>query len=86
VSQGAIAHIIAGRRNAGPEMCEGIARAFKLPPEKVFRLAGLLPPARDENPSDEELQHLFDQLSVTEQEDILSWIRLKVEKNKGDKK
>ena len=81
VSQGAIAHIIAGRRNAGAEVCEGIARALRLPPEIVFRKAGLLPPARDENPTDEELLHLFDKLDEGEQEDILNWIRLKVEQN-----
>ena len=85
ISQGAIAHIINGRRNPGVDVCEGIAYAFKLPPEYVFRKAGLLPPVRDRNPTDDELLYLFDQLSENEQDDILGWIRLKVEQNKKKK-
>jgi transcriptional regulator with XRE-family HTH domain len=36
--------IINGQANPGLESCQGIARAFKLPLEDVFRLAGILPP------------------------------------------
>lgn len=82
VSQGAIAHVINGRRNPGPELCEGVARAFKIPPEDVFRIAGLLPPAREEDPTDDELLFLYDQLSEEEQAEIREWIRFKVEQNK----
>jgi transcriptional regulator with XRE-family HTH domain len=35
--------IINGQANPGLESCQGIARAFKLPLEDVFRLAGILP-------------------------------------------
>jgi transcriptional regulator with XRE-family HTH domain len=31
-------------RQAGPDVCNAIARALGQPPEKIFRLAGLLPP------------------------------------------
>lgn len=36
--------IINGQANPGLESCQGIARAFKLPLEDVFRIAGILPP------------------------------------------
>lgn len=39
------------------EFCAAIAKAFKVPPEKVFRIAGLLTPS----PSDETLKQLTDQ-------------------------
>ena len=39
-----ISHIVNGNRRAGPEVCNALARALDEPPEKIFRLAGLLPP------------------------------------------
>lgn len=35
--------ILSMERRAGPESCQAIAHAFNLPPEEVFRRAGLLP-------------------------------------------
>jgi transcriptional regulator with XRE-family HTH domain len=39
-----ISHILNGSRRAGPEVCSALARALDEPPERIFRLAGLLPP------------------------------------------
>ncbi len=39
----AISQVIAGNRGTGPEFCRSVARALGLPPETVFRRAGLLP-------------------------------------------
>ena len=36
--------ILNGNYRAGPDMCKAIAQTLGEPPEKVFRLAGLLPP------------------------------------------
>jgi transcriptional regulator with XRE-family HTH domain len=44
ISQPALSRIISGTQQAGPDACVAVARAFGEPPEKVFRLAGLLPP------------------------------------------
>jgi hypothetical protein len=38
-----ISHILNGSRRAGPEVCNALARALDEPPERIFRLAGLLP-------------------------------------------
>lgn len=43
VSRAAISDVISGRRNPGTDLCTSIAHALDLPPENVFRAAGLLP-------------------------------------------
>jgi transcriptional regulator with XRE-family HTH domain len=43
VPDATISHILNGSRRAGPEVCNAIARALGEPPERIFRLAGLLP-------------------------------------------
>ena len=49
-----LSRIISGTRQAGPDAALAIARALKEPPERVFRLAGLLPPG----PSSEQMQEI----------------------------
>jgi len=44
VPDATISHILNSSRRAGPEVCNALARALDEPPERVFRLAGLLPP------------------------------------------
>ena len=41
---GSLSNIMSGNRRAGQDMCQAIAQALAEPPEKLFRLAGLLPP------------------------------------------
>ena len=43
LSSAQITRIVKREQNPGPESCSEIARAFKMPPEMVFRIAGLLP-------------------------------------------
>jgi transcriptional regulator with XRE-family HTH domain len=43
VTRGAINGILSGARGPGPDLCNAIAHAFGIPPEEVFREAGLLP-------------------------------------------
>jgi hypothetical protein len=44
VPDATIHHILNGNRRAGPEVCNALARALGQSPERIFRLAGLLPP------------------------------------------
>ncbi|MBN1874717.1 MAG: helix-turn-helix transcriptional regulator [Anaerolineae bacterium] len=39
-----LGRVLSRERQAGPDVCNAIARAFKVPHEDVFRYAGLLPP------------------------------------------
>lgn len=80
-----LSRIMTGARNAGKQTAESIATALDYPPEFVFRMAGILPPDREKNPTDEELLHLYNQLDPDEQEEIRKWVRFKVEENKKKK-
>lgn len=68
ISPSMLDKVINGHANAGPEFCRGIARAFKLPPEEVFRRAGLLPSEPEESQSERELLHIFRELPEDERE------------------
>lgn len=64
VSPAAISDIISGRRNVGKNTAKAIAKALKLPPEQVFREAGILPKGKDDNdPWAEEMSHKLKLLS-----------------------
>jgi len=43
VPDATVSHILKGSRRAGPEVCRALARALDELPERIFRLAGLLP-------------------------------------------
>jgi transcriptional regulator with XRE-family HTH domain len=43
ISSQMINAVVNGQANPGLDFCKGISRAFKLPLEDVFRLAGILP-------------------------------------------
>jgi transcriptional regulator with XRE-family HTH domain len=47
--QGVISRILSGERRPSNETIEAIARALKLPPDQVFRAAGILPQKSEED-------------------------------------
>lgn len=57
-----LSRIISGLRRAGPDAALSIAETLGEPPEKVFRLAGLLPPWPGGQETDAELQQIADRL------------------------
>jgi transcriptional regulator with XRE-family HTH domain len=50
LSTAAISRIMGGSRGVGAEACNAIAKALNLPPETVFRRAGLLPEETETDP------------------------------------
>ncbi len=50
VTRAAINGVLTGARGPGIDLCKGIAQALKIPPEEVYRAAGLL----DTEPDDDE--------------------------------
>lgn len=74
VDSGLISRILNRERKPGPETARGIARALKLPPEIVFRQAGLLPPEPVATPLLEELSHRAALLSEEEQQFVIDYI------------
>jgi transcriptional regulator with XRE-family HTH domain len=75
ISHARISQVISGDA-PGADFCNALARALDLPPEFVFRKAGLLPPEpATEKPSLREALHLFDQLDPEERRLILNMMR-----------
>jgi transcriptional regulator with XRE-family HTH domain len=79
LTKGAISKYLMGRIPDETALRK-IARAFKLPPETVFRAAGVLPPQLPENEKLEQAKHLLSDPSLTDEdkEEILEQIKLKI--------
>jgi transcriptional regulator with XRE-family HTH domain len=71
----AVSQVIAGNRGTGPEFCRSVARALNLPPETVFRKAGLLPSLQgpEEDVTFGELLDVVRNLSVEERVMVLEF-------------
>jgi transcriptional regulator with XRE-family HTH domain len=78
ITRGAIGNILRGYRSPGPDLCTAISRALKLPPEAVFRKAGLLPALPKENIRIEEISEITRCLDDAEQEDLLRYARMRM--------
>ena len=70
-----ISNALAGKQSVGIEFCVGIARAFGEPPEKILRLAKLLPPLPEATTGETDLLHAWRRLSPDEQKSVLTMIR-----------
>lgn len=75
LSSATISLVMTGRRGVGKDFCNGIARAFDIPPVEVFRRAGLLPPAPEPDRRTESMLYLFRRLPVEDQERLLAMMR-----------
>ena len=58
VSSVAITNVLNGHRSAGPDLCLGLAKATRTPPETVFRMADILP-ARSSTTDQQKEQELL---------------------------
>lgn len=70
-----VTRILNQSRGAGPEVCAAIAHILQVPPELVFRKAGLLPPKPEPVPGLEELAYLFEQLEEEKRQLALVTLR-----------
>lgn len=63
VSPAAISDVLSGRRNPGKDLCTAIAKAFKIPQNKVFQIAGILEEEVDSNdPRIKKIEYLYNSL------------------------
>lgn len=75
LTRGAVSHLINQQRQPGPDACLAIARALSLPPELVFRQAGLLPSEEiAHNVSDEIIAYKVSELSQSQKDQVLQFI------------
>ena len=75
-----ITFIIQGNRRPGPKFCKPIADALDLPQEIVFRQAGLLSPLLFDCSTYTEWINLFSQLSQYNQQEMIEFARIKLER------
>ncbi len=79
VDTAVISNIKNGKRSIGVSVANAISKALKLPPEAVFRAAGLLPPAlKPRDVTDQELLNLFYMLPEAQQDEVLEFVRYKL--------
>jgi transcriptional regulator with XRE-family HTH domain len=74
VSQPNVSAIVKGQ-NPGCDFCIKIAAALGESPEKVLRLAGILPPASEDDPTLAELHDLVSNLPLAKRKEALQYLR-----------
>lgn len=79
ISASQISRVLSGTREPGSDFCRAIARALDVPPEIVFRRAGLLPDNPNDPPDVKEALHLFRRLPVEKRRDFLAQMRAIIE-------
>jgi transcriptional regulator with XRE-family HTH domain len=77
LSRGTLSNIVSSTRGRGPSSLLAIAKALKLPPEQVFRTAGLLPPALKSDEETERIVYEMSDLTPQEKEEVLAFINMK---------
>lgn len=80
LSQAQVSRVANGLRPPGNDFCLAVAKAFRLPVEKVMRKAGLLPPEGDKSDQKDELVYLFEQLKQAGQDDLVNYAHFLLEK------
>jgi len=80
ISRSAISKVISGERGPGTDICQAIATALNIPPEDVFRQAGLLPPQPDTDPVLDELNYKLASLPIELREEALEYLNYLIEK------
>jgi transcriptional regulator with XRE-family HTH domain len=76
-----ISRIVNGKSPSIQE-AKSIAHALHVPAESVFRLAGHLPPTPTYNHKAQEMLSIFGDLAEDDQDEILSVVRLKLERRR----
>jgi len=63
LSSASVSQVMTGRQQPGLDFCRGVAEALNVPPERVFRLAGLLPPKPQRDEVIDEILFYYDQMT-----------------------
>ncbi|MDX9993213.1 MAG: helix-turn-helix transcriptional regulator [Anaerolineales bacterium] len=74
VTPAQISRAIGGSRGLGTDTLTAIARALRLPPEEVFRRAGILPPLPNKDLQDAEILERTSQMTPAQKRAVLAFI------------
>lgn len=83
LTTGGISNLINQVRKPNPETCIAIARALNIPPEIIFRKAGILQTDKEKDELTEEAEFLLAQLPDFQRRQAVDFIRFLAEQ-KGD--
>ena len=81
-----ISRILSGTRGTEGKTLSAFAHALKLPPEEVYRAAGLLPPEPAETKLARQITHITSQLPPEEQQGLLEFAKLRLRLSEGQAK
>lgn len=76
VTRAAINGVLSGARGPGVDLIKGIAKAFNIPAEEVFRRADILPPTVTKNELVERILLEMEDLPKEERENVLEYIKM----------
>jgi len=80
LSPATISRVINENRGVSIETCKAIANAFKIPPEIVLRVAGIMTDKPKDDPKLEEAMHLFQQIPEEDQQVLISLMHVIAER------
>lgn len=72
ISRASISDVISGRRNIGNDLAVSIARALRIPPEQIFRAAGILPAEKEANVKVEQIVYEVEKMDLDDQNEVLA--------------
>jgi len=80
ITSAGISRIMTGQRLPGKRSLGQFAHALRLPPETLYRAAGLLPPERESTPTLDQANYLLALLPEQDQEEVLALIQFRLER------
>lgn len=87
ITESSLSLIYSGGRSPGKKTCDGIAKAFRLPPDQVYRIAGILPMKPNNDETVTEIVHIYHLLNEDNKDDLLDYAKNRLSKQeRGDKK
>lgn len=75
ISTGSLSQIYSGTRNPGPDIANAIAVGLGVPPDVVFRKAGLLPeqPGPERDPAFQEVWEIMRNMTADERREVVDY-------------
>lgn len=83
MTTGGVSMLLNQTRRPGPDTLLVLARVFQIPPEIIFRSAGLLPPVPESTEDKSTIDYLFNQLSREGRKDLISYARFLLSKGEN---
>lgn len=79
ISPSQITRFLSEERGIGEEAINGFAKAFGVPPETLFRIAGFLPPVPEKTELINQIMELTAKLPQKDQQEILYYARMRAQ-------